>query len=329
MSIMRLRLPAGSLVLGLSLAAAFSTHAQVLNDGTTTNNLIRQSSQGLGGDAEAFLLVDNGRLQAFQSGLVNQFPFVPLKTVWYSTTSFNAVDGYTIKAAFSPATGSSFNRGGVMGWLNTNSLKGIALEVVPGETQNFRLSTVDFSPSGTTNLSTVSNLFNLNGTPATGTSGSAWVGSTNYNSSLAATFQLEFALPTPADQAALTNVTARVIGTVAQGGTNLVTLTLLTDLPAPNGPQAGYFGYWAPEFTDGVIGYFDNLTLTRPVGLYPTLNYAHTNGQLTLSWEAGFSTWTLESTTNITNAVWTARTTATNQFIIPATQPMEFFRLRR
>src|SRR5688572_16662509 len=105
---MRLRHFFSALLLGGS-----SLSGQVLNNGTTTNNLVKISSEGVGGDAVAHIQVENGTLEAFQTGLVFQFPFVPLKSVWFANNALISGATYTIAAEFLPETAVTFNRGGV------------------------------------------------------------------------------------------------------------------------------------------------------------------------------------------------------------------------
>lgn len=259
------------MMLGISLQAATT-----LNDGTTADSLVKLSGV-LGSDtATASLSVDtNGFLVASQSG--ESFP--ALRNVWYAADHAATGGVYTVSADFRPGDASNERRGGVMGWLNPATGRGISFHVRPGEPDaSFQVTTVDFATSETSDYETVANLFNPDGSPATESIGSAWSGLGSYVVTNFATFELAFAAPTAADTNALSNVTTRVTARVFQG-TNTPpaqvgeTIELLTDLPLPDATthRVGYFAVWGSLFLfgDGTMGHLDNLTADGQIGVQP------------------------------------------------------------
>lgn len=259
-------------------AAAVCAQFAVVNDGTTTANLTQLSNEYGTGGAEPTLTPSSGILLADQPSEASD---MAARTVWYLNSQAPTSGVYSVAADFKPATApgvaESFHRGGVMGWLNVNTNKGIGFHVVPGS--SFQVATVDFLASVDWDNESANNLYNLDGTPASAEPGSTLSDLSNYDSTQVATFQLDFAAPSEADLAALSNATARVTARVFQGGgatANQVgqTIALLTDLPAP-GPggadqRVGYYAYWASLFRAGTIGELDNLRVSA--GFAPVAN---------------------------------------------------------
>ena len=246
----------------------------IVNDGANADNLIQLSSTNSDGDAVLSLTPNgNGSLTAAQSGDA----FFADRTVWYANNVSPTGVVYTVSADFQPAAPANPNRGGVLGWLNLATGKGIALQVRPTETDSsFRLSVVDFTAdSGEANES-VTNLFNVNGTPASEDLNSAWSSTDPYDPARFATFQLEFTPPSSADQQARSNATAHIFGKVFQtslSDSNAIrqvgtTIELLTDLPQPLAAnhRFGYYAFWGSVvFSGDVIGNLDNLTASGNV----------------------------------------------------------------
>jgi hypothetical protein len=273
------RISLGAVLVLALMFSPYSRGATLINDGTTTDGLARMANatnllEEFFGPADSTLAPDSGALLAAQFGLA----LPPLRTMWFSAESAPTNGEYRVAADFLPAEVRSECRGGVMGWLNTGRSNGIVLQVVPyGQDASFRVATVDFLAEDANANESATNLYHLDGTPATAEIGSSWseLGA-NYVATSNATFELTFTAPTAADTNVLSNVTARVTAKVfqvdASGVTNQVStmIEMLTDLPLPeSGAHAlGYFAVWASESDYGVIGYLDNLVAdnvgTRP-----------------------------------------------------------------
>jgi hypothetical protein len=254
----------------------------VVNDGTSTNTLIKIFNGNENDDgAVTSLLVDtNGFLIAEQAATTT---FPARRNIWYPLGGFATSGVYTVSADFQPAQYSNERQGGVMGWLNLSTHKGISFRIRPGDpSPAFLVSVVDFAATDPNAVENATNLFNLNGTAATEDYGSAWSDlGTNYVFTNFATFQLAFTAPSAADVTALSNAMAHVTAKVFQGtNTSGVpiqtgrTIELLTDLPLPgaNDHRFGYVALWSALFQDGsTIGYLDNLTAEGQVTVLTNL----------------------------------------------------------
>jgi hypothetical protein len=254
------------------------------NDGTTTDNLSRLSNLYGTADATVSLEPRNGILAGAQSSVVAD---IPVRTVWFLNTHAPTSGVYGVSVEFKPASeegvDSAVHHGGVMGWLDMSTKVGIALQVVPAAVGGyFQLTTVNFLASDESSNEGFANLYNLDGTAALADSTSALSGLGDYTPLDFATFHLDFALPSPADLAAVSNATARITAKVFQGEAGSLpvqlgrTIELLTDLPAPSAGRhehrVGYFGYWGSLFREGsIIGEFDNLLLLGGFG--PVTNH--------------------------------------------------------
>jgi hypothetical protein len=261
----------------VGIAAGCWAHAEILNNGTTTNRLVRLANleQTTGGNITVLQVDGSGAfLVAEQIDLFGGFSIPALRTAWYASNAKANGTNYQVSAEFQPAVASPANQGGVMGWLNTVSSNGILLKVVPGSggdplPVSFQLSHVNFTGLSAADNENLEFLFDLEGNPAVGSFTSAWSEPTGYDPSQFARFELGFAAPTAEDLAVVTNatVTARVTARVFQGdlsGTPTQvgrTIELLTTLPAPPTDQhrMGYFGVWASIFGGNVVGYYRNL----------------------------------------------------------------------
>jgi hypothetical protein len=259
------------------VAAASWANAEILNDGTTTNRLVRLANQEqtTGGNITVIRPDPGGSfLIAEQIDLFGGFSIPALRTVWYASNAKATGTNYQVTAEFQPAVASPANQGGVMGWLNTVSSNGILLKIVPGSggeplPVSFQLAHVDFTALSAAENEDLEFLFDLQGNPAAGSFTSAWSEPTGYDPSQFARLELAFSTPTAEDLAAVTNatVTARVTARVFQGdlsGTPTQvgrTIELLTTLPppAPDDHRMGYFGVWASIFGGNVIGNYRNL----------------------------------------------------------------------
>ncbi len=260
-----------NVLLGLALSLTTGWSA-VVNDGTSLASLTKfsNSSPNSTGDATVELTADpDGFLAAAQSGTCG---FFPVRTTWYATDTFPTSGVYTVAADFRPTDVTSERRGGVMGWLDVSTGKGISFQVWPaGQRPSFQIKVIDFNANEANANESLIGLFNLDGAPATEelTSAGAELG-TNYVATNFATLQLDFTLPNAADLTAVTNATVRITAKVIQGvdlgGTPIQvsrTIELLSNLPAPEAVnhRFGYFAYWASFFAPGeTIGYLDNLS---------------------------------------------------------------------
>jgi hypothetical protein len=293
------------LFLALAMNATPALRGAVLNDGTTTDNLVKIfNGDELDGVVTTLTVDTNGFLIAEQSPTTT---FPARRNVWYPLGGFATNGVYTVSADFQPAAFATERQGGVMGWLNLSTQKGISFRIQPGNVAPaFQVWVVDFSAASDPDaLENVTNLFNLNGTPATADYGSAWsdLGAA-YTETNFATFQLAFTAPTAADTNALTNATAHISAKVFQGtnssGAPLQTgqtIELLTDLPLPGGNdhRFGYFAVWTAIFQDGsTIGYLDNLTAEGQIVALTNLPPS-----ITITNPAGGATFTAPATVSI------------------------------
>jgi len=330
------------LAVGLSLAVSLPA-AVVVNDGRSTNNLIRLSNINGAGDATAQLTVESNEfLSAVQTGTAGSFA---VRSAWYAANSFPTTAVYSVSADFVPAEISSERHGGVMGWLNLATNKGIAFYVRPaGSDPSFRVSTIDFNaPEDNASANeSQTNLFNLDGTPAAGALDSAWAAfGTNYVATNFTTFQLEFAAPTAADQAVVANATAHITAKVFQldAATNSVpagrTIELLTDLPMPDptNHRFGYFAVWGSIFRSGeTIGFLDNLSATgvsvptEPPNP-PALVIVQTGAGIDVSWPTDYTSFILQATDSLNPTNWVQVAAPNNLFSTPLTGTSRFFRL--
>ncbi|HYV29394.1 MAG TPA: Ig-like domain-containing protein [Candidatus Eisenbacteria bacterium] len=256
------------------LAIAGKISAQtVINDGTATEGLIPFSNTNGTASAAASLdlNLDNGTLLAAQ---INETGFFPFRTVWHPGLHLDTNE-YSVLADFKAADASDANRGGVMGWLDDFVGKGIAFQIVPNPTSDdpesslLQVNVVDFFAFDAETNESVTNLFNLDGTPAVDADGSASAHLSFNANTNSATLRLDFVPPTAADRAALSDVTARVIAKMfSAGGSNPPpqvgpSIELLTNLPLPPATNHtfGYYAYWGSIFGSGTIGELDNLAV--------------------------------------------------------------------
>lgn len=247
--------------------------AETLNDGTTTNRLVRlaNSEETTFGNITAIRVDESGAyLVAEQIDLGFLSPFPALRSGWYSGNAAITGAVYVASAEFRPAAASPANQGGVIGWLNSGASNGIVLKVVPasgGESlpYSFQLSHVDFKATTPAANENLENLFDLDGEAARNSFDSAWSEPTGYEAGEFARFELEFSLPTTEQLTAVTNATAHVAARVFQGtegGTQVGrTIEMLTTLPVPAAAEhrVGYYGVWSSFFPGNVIGAYRNL----------------------------------------------------------------------
>lgn len=264
-------------------AMAISVSAQVVNDGTTTDGLAKLANQNGTGDAVAEIArAEGGKLQA--ALVVEGAPSFALRQAWYSRQFHATQSSYSVSAEFKPAAVETERRGGVMGWINTATLSGIAFYTRPaGNTASFRVAHVQFTADVANENESAQRLFNLDGSPASFAFDSAGAALGTYDPSLPARFILQFQPPGDADKAALADATARIKATVEQlDASGKVTVAgrvieLLTNLeiPSPLNHRFGYFGYWGLLAGAGPIGLFDDLraegSISPSANLPPTI----------------------------------------------------------
>ena len=290
----------------LGVAGGVGTRAAIINDGTTTNRLVRLANpeSTTFGNTTALRVDDSSTFlvaEQIDAGFIAPFP--ALRTTWYAGSASAAAATYRVSAEYRPAASIPANQGGVMGWLNTGTSNGIVLKVVPasgGETLpfSFQLTHVDFTgttPGANENLET---LYNLDGNPATNSFDSAWSDPTNYVAEEFALFEIDFSLPTAEDFQAVSNATARVTAKVYQGsvagtptqvGRSIEMLTTLP-VPPPASHRFGYFGVWSSFFAGDLIGDYRHLTAEGEIqlNLAPTVVLAQPAPGTTLTAPATF-----------------------------------------
>jgi hypothetical protein len=273
---MKHRILQTGLVVGLLTGLVPWVQAEVLNAGTSTNQLARLANpEETTFGSTTLMTVDatGGFLVAEQ---IDTFltPYPELRTVWYARNAVATGAVYTVSAEFRPAAEQVRRQGGLMGWLNRADRNGLVLKTVPGPggAGAIQVAHIDFTALTPEENENLLHLYNLDGTPAAGTFESAW-------SSLGAAYraadflelELSFAAPTAGDIEAVTNatVTARLIATARQApesggpmqplGRPIELLTTLP-LPAEDEHRMGYYGVWASGFfAGGVIGHYRNL----------------------------------------------------------------------
>jgi hypothetical protein len=267
------------IVMGLLVAAGPRVHSEVLNDGSSTNQLVRlANAEATTFGSTTVLTVDAGGayLVAEQIDSFSN-PYPELRTVWYARNATATGLVYRVSAEFRPAAAQVRRQGGVMGWLDRAERRGLILKVMPapggaGFPASFQVAHVDFTALSPLENENLLHLYNLDGTPAAGNVDSAWSPVTGeYRATEFVRLELSFDEPTAEELAAVPDevVTARVTARAFQvpdtGGAEEQlgrTIELLTTLPIPTAEdhRMGYFGLWASGFFAGdVIGHYRQL----------------------------------------------------------------------
>lgn len=246
--------------------------AQVLNNGTTTSNLINVTTgPGSGGTQSGgtFTLTPNfnGQPQILLSGQVSDTNFWRLRGTSYSTTAVTGLPSsgtmYSVSAVYENDNDASTNfgfgvTGGVMGWFDTTSNIGIGFGLIGagGGTGTVSLAEYDLD-TGFSGGVTTSNFFELDG------SAFSLTGNTGL-SRAEGTFSMSFIVPTAAEILAVPGATARVEVDLNQGGSSTFSKSFLTTLALPTDHRVGYFaGYETnTNLASGDYGIFTDLTLT-------------------------------------------------------------------
>lgn len=339
----------GAIVLvsmGLVCSAPLRGQEIVLNEGSTTENLVQLANQNGKGDAEVtarvigdeFILIE-------QVDRVEPFVGIPLRTAWYANTQAPVGAEYSVSAEFQPAEISSRPRGGVMGWINLNDSSGIGFQIKSTddptfEAPFFQVGYVDFTATFSDDNETTDHLFNTDGSPATFEVGSAQSATTGYDPNQPARVSLEFLPPTQEDEELPDiTVTARIMAKVFQGDPEEQvgsTIELLTDRPVPPfvSHRVGYYAYWASNIREGdEIGSFDNLMANgefeAPAPSEPPVLMVERDGnQLILSWQAPAGSFVLESAESVVATEWTTVPSQGNEATIEMSENLRVFRLR-
>src|SRR5207244_5790748 len=111
-------------------------------------------------------------------------------------------------------------------------------------------------------------------------------------------------------------------------------IELLTDLPMPPAANhaVGYFASFDAIFGGGEIGDLDNLTLIGvdvPFVGSPTLTISRSASDVVLSWANSVTGFSLQANTDLGTGTWTTVPSSGNTATVPATNPMQYFRLVR
>jgi len=260
---------AGGVWLGVALGGAAQVVTNIVNDGTTDTNLAELCNVNGTGGAVVNLTADPdlGILVAEQSGYAD----IPLRACWYAQYWSPAGGVYAISALVKPAEASPEWQVGIMGWLDQRSRVGLAFQVTPGDIWGrLQVATINFRADQAADNESVTNLFNLDGTPAAADYGSAWSELGAYDPALYAILSLEFSAPTDADKAALSDVTAHLTAKAFQPVVHPAqvgnTVELLTNLRLPLAHRFGYFAVWGSILEGRTIGSFARLTVVGEQG---------------------------------------------------------------
>jgi hypothetical protein len=267
---MKHRILQTGIVLGLLVGANPWVWSEVLNDGSSTNQLARlaNAEQTTFGSTTVITVDAGGAFLVAEQIDAFSNPYPELRTVWYARNASATGAVYRVSAQFRPAAAQVRRQGGVMGWLDRVEGSGLILKVVPasggaGFPASFQVAQVDFTATSPEQNENLLHLYNLDGTPAAANVDSAWSPVTAaYRTTEFVRLELSFEEPTAADQAAVTDavVTARVVARAFQvpesGGPEEQlgrTIELLTTLPLPaaENHRMGYFGVWASGFFAG------------------------------------------------------------------------------
>jgi hypothetical protein len=271
------------LLAGVALWALAATgswiQAEIINDGTSTNQLNRLANPEETTFGSTTEMVVDGSGAYLIGRQVDSFltPFPELRTVWFARNATATGAVYQVSAEFRPAAVQVRRQGGVMGWLDAVARRGLVFKVVPasgGEAMppSFQVAHVDFTATTSEANENLLHLYNLDGTPATASVDSAWspLGAA-YQAGEFVTLELSFAEPSVEEIAAVADapVTARVNARAWQApaaGADPVqlgeTIELLTTLPVPaaENHRMGYFGVWASGlFAGNDIGHYRRL----------------------------------------------------------------------
>ena len=247
---------------GLLAGVATLTAKPVLvNGGKDLKHLAKIENKLNEGGAEIDLTVvmRNGRwpigyLEMAQAG---KFTNPALCAAWYSERHQPGTGVYTVSAEVMLVGAEDVYDGvsGVIGWLDSESGFGISFAL--NHYDGFQVGTVSFLADDADANRSLDGLFELDGSPAGATTGSAWSGKGSHDGSKWVRMELAFSAPTEEDKAALEDVTARITATVFKTGKKIVEgtreIVLLTNLPMPEGSKHrfGYFGYWDSIWDEG------------------------------------------------------------------------------
>jgi len=258
----------------LVLCAPLAQAAVVINDGTTTEGLVRLAPPPLAGSATTTLTVTpEGNLLAGinqQDGL--NFPI--LHTAWYATAYVATGLPFQASAEFAPDAPASFLEGGVAGWLDEEDSLGIVFALRNELTRTYgQVELYDLSVGTRVPMT----LFDTNGVEADPafSQASESAMTPGYVPDNRLRLEMSFESPTAEDLTALPDATARLtaVGTQDNGsGDQAVTtpIVLLTTLSEPVSGEtllAYYAVYRSTTDRTGPIGRLDNLTIDGEYGI--------------------------------------------------------------
>ena len=267
-----------------TMAAVLSANPIVVNDGKKLTNLVKieNALNSDGAEIDLTVVMSNqgslpiGYLMMTQAG---KETYPALCAAWHSDRYQPASVAYTVAAEVQSVGVDDVYDGvpGVIGWLNAES--GVGISFVLNHYDGFQVGTVSFLVDDPEVNRALGGLFNLDGSPALPSTGSAWSSKGTYDASTFVTLKLAFAVPTEEDKAALEDVTARLTATALNSSTTIVEgtreIVLLTNLPVPEESRHrfGYFGYWDSVWDEGNdIGYYKNLNIDGELyNLPPTI----------------------------------------------------------
>jgi hypothetical protein len=227
-------------------AVASAAGAGVINDGSTTDSLTlehnNQAAPSMSSDGSVVTLTAGDGF-VYKTGLLHNDPV--------------AGNQYTVSAEFTNGTSSWWTvAGGVVGWFDTSTHKGIVLARGANPADIVLTSwdaTVPYNSWGPIDYSVV---YDEAGTALSGTLDP---GSLSLKAQSPVTYQLEFAALTVADLAINPNFTTKIIASI-DDGTNSWSDTFYTTLAAPTSGNHAV-GYYGDATGPGTVGTFDNLTL--------------------------------------------------------------------
>ncbi|MFM1943437.1 MAG: putative b-glycosidase, glycoside hydrolase family 8 protein [Verrucomicrobiota bacterium] len=255
---------------GLLACVWMVSGAVVVNDGTTTDGLVRLASPPTSATATTTLATTPaGNLEA---GVVQEFFDLPMHTAWYATAYVATGGNYTASSEFTPAAAGADLDGGVVAWLNEETSEGLLFALRSGSSRTYcQVAVYDLS----TGVRQQSVLFNLEGVevdpgfqlPNVPESGMT----AGYNPANPVKLQVIFEEPGTNDLEVLPGVTARLTAVGYQGAQAVTTpMVLLTTMPVPVGGErlVGYYAVYNGILdADRAIGRLDNLTVDGEVGL--------------------------------------------------------------
>jgi hypothetical protein len=257
---------------GLFLGASLAQTAVVINDGTTTDGLIRLAPPPTSGTQNTTL--ETTGEDNLLASVTQEFFDLPMHTAWYATAYVATGRTYSTSADFLPEASSEHLEGGVVAGLNEDTSHGLmfALRNEPDRTY-CQVEVYDLSV-GTRVPAT---LFDTNGVEADPSFSLASESPMNpgYAPENPLRLHVSFEPPTEDDQIALPGATARLTAVATQNDGSedqavTTPIVLLTTLPEPASGETllGYYAVYRSILDRiGPIGRLDNLTVDGEFGV--------------------------------------------------------------